>query len=343
MTELIITQPKDLTVHVVSPDAWREAWLDAKAQNPHTRRAYERAWADFFAFAGIEPWQVTVTHATAWRRQMEAEGKAPATIRQYMAALSSFYRFLSQTYGFPFNPFTAQAVPRPAAPSRAHPLGRGQMQAMLGLINRDCLTGARDYALLITFLLTGRKASEVLGMRWGDIRRGTGEYSWRIGPTEEVPLAPACYDAIVHYLQLAHRWEPPTVAYIWHPISDKGCANFPNVRRLKYNRPISRAQAARILRKRLRAAGIPNPDRYRLEDLRHTFAYYHSRTYHNIDLLRRRLGHARIDVTRSYLEALVAPDDDELPSVMGIVAHPNGPSSNGSGPAGNRNGKGAMS
>ncbi|HEY66238.1 MAG TPA: tyrosine-type recombinase/integrase [Caldilineae bacterium] len=340
MTELTITRPQDLTVHILDPDAWRDIWLDARAQNPHTRRAYQRAWTDFFAFAGVEPWQVTVAQATAWRGKMEAEGKAPATIRQYMAALSSFYQFLSETYGFPFNPFIARAVPRPQAPSRACPLSRRQVQAMLGLINRDCLTGARDYALLITFLLTGRRASEVLGMRWGDIRRRTGEYIWHIDPSEEVPFPSACYDAIVHYLQLAHRWEPPADAYIWHPVSDHGCANFPNVRLLKYNRPISRVQAARILRKRLRAAGVPNPDRYRLEDLRHTFAYFHSHTFHNVDLLRRRLGHARIGVTRSYLEALTAPDEDELLSTMGIVAYPDGLSSNGGESAHNRGGRG---
>ncbi|MCD6289996.1 MAG: tyrosine-type recombinase/integrase [Anaerolineae bacterium] len=348
MTELTITRPQDLTVHVLDPNAWRDTWLDARAQNPHTRRAYERAWTDFFAFAGVEPWQVTVTQAAAWRRQMEIGGKAPATIRQYMAALSSFYRFLSQTYGFPFNPFTAKATPRPTAPSRAHPLGRDQVQAMLGLINRDCLTGARDYALLITFLLTGRRSNEVLHMRWGDIypdeyrRRGTGEYSWRIGPTEEVPLAPACYDAIVHYLRIAHRWEPPANAYIWHPISDRGCANFSNVdmRRLKYNRPISRAQAARILHRRLRDAGVPNPERYRLQDLRHTFAYFHSHTYHNVALLQERLGHSRLHTTKAYLERLPSPNHGELLSAMGIVTHPDEPSSNGNEPVKDRDGRG---
>ncbi len=342
MMELTITRPQNLAVHILDPETWRDAWLDAKARNPHTRRVYRRAWADFFAFAGVEPWQVTVAQATAWRRQMEAEGKAPATIAQRMAALSSFYQFLSETYGFPFNPFTAKTVPRPSAPSRARPLSRRQVQAMLGLINQDCLTGARDYALLVTFLLTGRKPSEVLHMRWGDIRRGAGEYGWRIGPSEEVPLPSTCYDAIVHYLRIAHRWEPPADAYIWQPINDRGCANFPNVdmRRLEYNRPISRVQAANILRRRLREAGIPNPERYRLQDLRHTFAYFHSRAFRNVSQLRRRLGHARIDVTKSYLETLIAPGDEGLPALMGIVANESEPSSIGSGTDGNRNGKG---
>jgi integrase len=65
------------------------AWL-MKQRSPNTRRAYARAWQQWqqwCSVAGLDSIEPTAPTAVAWLEWMRREGKAPATISQYRAAV----------------------------------------------------------------------------------------------------------------------------------------------------------------------------------------------------------------------------------------------------------------
>lgn len=195
--------------------AWQElvmAWRDTQ-NSPHTRRSYMIAWNAFSRFLEADPSTATVDDVSAWIGSMQASGQAQATIAARLAACASLYDYVVRTApallvdvrGRPrANPFRSADVARPRvlAYPRPLPLRDGMVQKALARINRNCLTGARDAALLLTFLMTGWRNAEVLGLTYA----GTGaepsreqpSQLWRGGGKQEEPIAlPATANAAI--------------------------------------------------------------------------------------------------------------------------------------------------
>lgn len=350
--------------------AWedqRDKWLRAKAKKSDcTRRAYEAATSLFRAFVGLDWWLVTADHVRAWQDDMTAAGLSPATVNQRLSAVSSFYSWVirEQKLGADgierslffdaqgrtrANPFRAnnleRQAPDPVKP--AEPLSPDVLAHLVADINVATPLGARDAALLRTFLLTGWRNEEVLQLKWGDIRpndRYPNEYlvdwSGKGGKSGTEAFPAACYHSIVAYLKAAGRWLPghPTdiqpADYIWQPLYDHGIVNFANAvaNPPAANRHISATQANHILRKHLRralrACGRTAAEAatialaYHIHCLRHTFAYT-AYWECKIDLLSvsKLMHHSNVAITQRYLDHLKQPRDQHSQAIqlaMGI-------------------------
>lgn len=267
--------------------AWegaRRAWLEDKG-GP-TRRVYSIAWQQFMAWAGVPPWRVSPRLARAWAHHLAGQGLAPATLHLKLAALSSFYHFVGRVYrlrtpqghqaglwraGRP-NPF--RRVPRPRLPAgrRARQPSPADVRAMLANINPACLTGRRDFALLLTLVVAGRPAPQVLAMAWGDLNpldtgdclftcRGAG------GARTQVVLPATCYQAICAYLEMDGR--PPDRLgrddTVFLPLNVERASRLSPPSR-QPNQPLSASFANRILKKYARRAGV-DPARAHLRGL----------------------------------------------------------------------------
>ena len=73
----------------------------------------------------------------------------------------------------------------------------------------------------------------------------------------------------------------------------------------------SRTQANNILRRRLRLTGESGPERYRVGDLRHTFARKYLAVGGDANGLGRQLENARPSVTQHYRARLTRPMADD--------------------------------
>lgn len=277
-------------------EAARRAWLAAKGR--HTARAYQLAYRQFFAWAGVRPWQVSPELAQAWVQHMAAAGLAARSINLKLSALVSFYDFAARPRGMgdvagvgsprpdglwpagQGNPF--QAVPRPPVPLNrrsAYP-SPGEVRAILAAINIRCRTGRRDYALLLALLVTGRRPGEVLGLRWGDLEPlEGGDYAWgyrnQAGRPGRAMLSHAGYRAICAYLETDGR--PPghmrAEDFIFVPLYPERIRRLPGQagRLLQPDRPLSVSTANRIVKKYARRAGV-DPAKAHLRGLRRAAA-----------------------------------------------------------------------
>jgi site-specific recombinase XerD len=159
------------------------AFLGEKERRSGSRRtveSYARLLWPFFERVG-SPETVTPAHVLAWVYGIGASGREPssATAGARIAAMSSFYRFLIRMNVATANPCDAVERPR-TVQSVARGLSAEEVRRLLAVVP-DTVAGRRDRALLLTFILTGRRRSEVIGLTAGDISvvGETAFYSYR--------------------------------------------------------------------------------------------------------------------------------------------------------------------
>jgi site-specific recombinase XerD len=166
--------------------AWQQtavAFLAEKERRSGSRRTvetYARMLWPFLTRVG-SPDQVTPAHVLAWAHGIGASGREPssATVGARIACLSSYYRFLIRMNVANGNPCDALERPRTVL-SVARGLSAEEVRRLLAVVP-DTVAGRRDRALLIFFILTGRRRSEVIGLTAGDItvEDDIGFYAYR--------------------------------------------------------------------------------------------------------------------------------------------------------------------
>jgi integrase/recombinase XerC len=170
-----------------NPSAWDQAlyaFLVEKGNRSGSKRtveSYGRMLWPFFADLAKTPDRVKPADVLAWVHGIGKSGRTPSatTVGARIACLSSYYRFLIRMDLVVANPCDAIERPR-AIQSVARGYGADEVRRLLAIVP-DTVTGRRDRALLLTFILTGRRRSEVINLTAGDIsvEGETAFYSYR--------------------------------------------------------------------------------------------------------------------------------------------------------------------
>lgn len=322
--------------------AWEgahQAWLESKRRRsggPNTVRAYQVAFTQFFEWAGVAPWMVSPALVQNWVRHLTELELAETTVNLKLAALSSFYDFVMRRYAartadgrevtlWPAdrrNPFEAVERAKVSPYGRAKYPTTDEAKALLAVINTSSLTGKRDFALLYSILVTCRRSSEVLNMRWGDLQEmGDGNYTFRYrykgGSMRRAVLHRTCYLAIGDYLVADGR--PPetmeTEDYVFVALHPERIQRLRPDALVEANKPISNSLANRILKKYARRVAV-EAEKAHLHGLRHAGARLRVQQakasgrgvdYGEIMSL---LGHSSLAVTQIYSTTILEDPED---------------------------------
>lgn len=338
--------------------AWegaRRAWLDSKRRKSggeNTMSTYSIAFKQFYEFCALEPWRVSSGVAQEWAGHMESQGLAESTVALKLAALSSFYEFVMRRYSFRTpdgreivlwpadqrNPFDAVERPQISPYDRAKYPSIEEAQAILMGIDTQYLTGKRDFALLFTILVTCRRSSEVLNVKWGDLREieeGDYAFSYRYkgGKTKQAVLNRRCYQAICVYLKADGR--PPEEMteedYIFVPMDPERVRRLPKHREaeVEANRPISNSMANKILKKHARRAGV-DAEKAHIHGLRHAGARLRveqmKKSGRGVDYaeIMDLLGHSSLAVTQIYSTTVLEDPEDPGGEAAAMALLPKG-------------------
>lgn len=296
------------------------------------------------------PWTVRAADAQQYRLWLEETGRSVATTAHYMAVASSFFQyvidkadigdsgvetslFIDARGTARRNPFRNRAVQRPRVNpyGKAAPLTPLQVQAFMQAIQQEPreLVRARDNALFLAYLLTGRRASEIVVMRWGDIAEGdkAGTYQFKYvgkghgkGKREDdqewkwQPMPTPVFLAITGWLRLAGRLEGITPdTYIFGPINDDGLANF-GLQDLPQNRHVAARRVGQLMDKVAKRAGL---GKLHPHQLRHTFAkHLYDASGGDIRLVSGLLDHKSIATTQIYIGAMERKEDTYSTKLM---------------------------
>lgn len=300
-------------------------WLDAKqgkSQSQRTHKAYETTLASFRAAlvavgldldASPEHARQIALVAQRWAGQKDDGSEvAPATFNQRLAIVSSFFQYAARLGLIPDgNPIASYVERRSVQAFRnAQPLDRDAVQKALAAIDRTTSAGLRDYALLNVYLLTGRRLSEIVALRWRDVAihgnritltfaRTKGDKSIRdtLGSKTSAALLAWLHS---HYGARLGNLAPDAPLWVVLAPRNRGGA-------------LSAQAIADICQKRLGVSKV--------HALRHTFAHTMEQAGATASEIQRRLGHSNLSTTGIYLAQLrnnENPYSDELESLFGV-------------------------
>ena len=154
---------------------------ERRSGSSRTVQAYSRMLLRFFGALGKTPVEVSSQEVFAYAHSIGASGRKPSsvTVAARMACLSSFYRFLIRMEMVTANPCDKLERPR-TTPARPRGLVAADIQRLLAVIP-NTQVGLRDRAIVLVLTLTGRRRTEVLSLKAGDLSRegDTAYYCYR--------------------------------------------------------------------------------------------------------------------------------------------------------------------
>jgi integrase/recombinase XerD len=302
--ERLLTKAEYQKLRDVPPEA---EWF-ANIQNPNTRRAYESDLRAFMRFVGIahaeEFRTVARAHVIAWRKELEHQALAPASIRRKLSALSDLFDHLCDANAITHNPVKGVARPKEGANEGKTPaLSDAQAKRLLDAPPSDTLKGKRDRAILAVLLYHALRRAELCSLRVKDyaIRRGvqTLAVHGKGGKMRYLPVHPAAVRLIEEYIDAAgHRLE--AAGALFRPVR--------NPRGTRSKALTGRAIHSAVVRRWAKTAGI-DPEGVRPHALRTTAATNALEHGADIAKVQEWLGHSSIATTRLYDRRKSRPED----------------------------------
>ena len=179
-------------------------------------------------------------------------------------------------------------------------LSAEEVARLLAAIPVESAAGLRLRALVLAYLLTGRRRSEVLNLRWRDLdlEGGFYRYSGKGGKERQRALPPPVRLAILVYAEaagLARRPEEAVLPGRWR------------------DQPVDGKYIGEQLRQAAELAGIPleRP----LHTLRHSYARALRRVEAPLEAVQAALDHSNLATTSVYLRQLEGQEDPWWPKL----------------------------
>ena len=260
--------------------------------SPRTIDDYAQKVGAFVMFCwaqGIkEPKEVTPNHVRVFLLLLRDRIKA-VSVRDYYGCINRFFNWLLEENILEHNPMERMRPPR--VPKQIiQPFSPDDIRRMLAVPNADSFRGYRNRAIILTFLDTGLRLSELAAIRLADIDfdngiikvlgKGRKERFVRVGKETQ--------KAILRYLLRRNDKEP----CLW--VDDKGMSIKP--------------RGIQSLIKRLGKRAAITDARCSPHTFRHTFAITCLRNGIGEFNLQCLLGHTTLQMTRKYVQSLGTGD-----------------------------------
>jgi site-specific recombinase XerD len=238
---------------------WRYVeFFTANINNDHTRRAYARACAGFFAWCedrGLALTTIRPFDVAAWLKQLQDKLGRPA-VKQQLAAVRMLFDWLVTGQVVPMNPAAAVRGPKHVVKTGTTPvLEADEWRKLIDSIPTDTLRDLRDRALIATLTYSFARITAALTMKVEDLRpRGAG---WTVrlhekgGKEHAMPCHHALADALRAYIDAAGIGDDRK-GFLFRTSPRH------NAKELT-DRPLTQANAWLMIRRRAIAAGITAP------------------------------------------------------------------------------------
>lgn len=210
------------------------------------------------------------------------EKLSPRSIETYARAIRAFFGFLHREALIEVNPMLKVRMPK--VPSRVVPtLSEKDLVKLLSQPDRSSDAGFRDYAMMLVFVDTGARLSEIAGLRLDDVDLESGYLKVMGKGAKEryVPFGRKAARVLLKY-KLKHRPEPA------------GTDRFFLTRD---GRPLDPGRIAHLIAGYGKEAGLK---RCHPHLLRHTSSVMYLRNGGDPFTLQKKLGHSSLLMTRHY-------------------------------------------
>ena len=285
---------------------WADATTDATSLRRHDLlRDKSKALAGFFEHVQKGPDQVTQLDVKTWQAKLEHTHLSASSVYARISRISSFYEWALKddtlAEALRYNPVK---LARPKAP-RAY-----QSDSTKSLSDQDAMilveavkakadsgdvVGKRDYALLIFYMTTGMRRSEVINLTWGDLQiNGTITVTAKVkgGDYDSRDIeSPQVKTALLDYLQTSGRLATMTTddpLWIRHDPNSNG-------------QGLTSHGFVKNFKRYARQAGLGD---VHLHMTRHTFARQVGDESGSMIEVQDALGHKNLATTKVYLQRI---------------------------------------
>jgi site-specific recombinase XerD len=302
--------------------------------NDNTRKHYKVVIDQFTRFmlnvVGKTPLDAIGIDVSLWREDMirtgGVAGAAPAmdleryypheksSIHNKVSILSAFYKFL-QKPGLDGSPPLISYNPVKALRqrfkiekySRSKKISIESLQKILDCIDRKSVVGTRNYALIYGYFMTGRRNSEWLTLRWGQINFNSDPITYnfvRKGQKDTVDELPEpVLTSIIEYLIARYGKDFQECigddTYLFTAMPGRG-----GIRQVEDpNFPLTERSMLRILKQYASQAGI-DPKSITVHSLRHLHAESYLEAGASVEEVRARLCHQNLATTQGYVSSM---------------------------------------
>lgn len=301
---------------------WADATTDATSRRRADLLRDKRRCATLFFSSVQKPVQlVTALDVKAWQAELEDAGLAPATVYAMVSRVSSFYKWALQDATLAerlhHNPVD---LARPKAPKAyqnesAKALDIQDAAELLSIVrdaSQHSIVGKRDLAITLLFFATGMRRSEVIRLRWRDVKiNGTIRIRARVkgGDYREREVADKrCKDALLDYLRASGRLDKMTPdAPLW--VAHDRAGNYTG------HQLTGHAYAKRLKRYGV-LAGIG--DDIHIHQTRHTVAHIVGEQS-GVKAAQEVLGHRHESTTRVYLDTITVQKDTTSTDILNAL------------------------
>ena len=240
-------------------------------------------------------------HIRAFIQYLQTEAKTPyqgkplstATIQGYVRSLKSFFAWVVREEYLDVNPMSKIPVPRGTI-KVLNTFSREQITAMLEVCYKNGDIGYRNMTIILLFLDTGLRASELISISLEDIDLEDGLIKIRRAKgnkERQVPIGSLVQKSLWKYIN-HYRPNPVTLEVSQLFLGDHGI-------------PLSMNGVQQMVRRYGRYAGICGV-RCSCHTFRHTFAKNYILNGGDIFSLQRILGHSSLASVRTYLNLFAA-------------------------------------
>ncbi len=300
--------------HSGNINRWEQAiyaFLAEKERRSGSRRtveSYSRMLSHFFGRLGKTTDEVTPTDVFAYAHGKGLSGREPSSviIGARIACLSAFYKFLIRMELATSNPCDKLQRPR-VTPSSPRGLSGEQIRRLLSVIPYTPV-GLCDRAIILTLVFTGRRRSEVLNLKAGDLEVGDRvfySYRGKGGKRGKRELPQPAFEAIRRALAAFGKdlvsMKPADP--LW-PSSSSDAAG------------ITSGTFYGNLRKYLKAAGLPPSG---VHIFRHSAAKLRRDAGESVEQVGQFLDHSSLGVTTVYLRRLEGQHDEGWAKVAEFI------------------------
>lgn len=290
---------------------WASATTSESERRQDLLRDKQRIVLSFFRHVGKLPSEVEPGDVQRWLWELEGKGIKPGTTYQHACLLSSFYSWAMRDAeigqhirGNPAR-LARPKAPKPYQTESVKAMSDEEVQALVGIVRRRAqegsVVGKRDYALLLMYLATGLRRSEVISLRGKDVhadktlilayRAKGGDYRSR-----EV-REPQVKEALLDYLSSSGRMHAlKTDAPLWTRHDRAG----------QPGEALSSHCFVKNLKKYAQEAGVKD---FHLHRTRHTFARIVSEFTGDITATQNALDHQNRSTTRVYVQRIAVKRD----------------------------------
>jgi len=239
--------------------SWRYVeFFTANINNPHTRRAYARACARFFAWCeqrGLTLTAIRPFDVAAWVKELQEKHGGPG-VKQQLAAVRMLFDWLITAQVLPFNPASAVRGPKHVVKTGKTPvLDPAEWRRLIDSIPTARVRDLRDRALIATLTYSFARITAALTMKVEDLRpKGAG---WEIrlhekgGKHHVMPCHHALAEALRRYIDAAGIAEDKKGFLFRTSPGHNGT--------VLTEQPMNQADAWRMIRRRAVAVGIFAP------------------------------------------------------------------------------------